>query len=182
MKVPPNFGKATILSLGFMLLFTAFNTCQNFASKILDDDGFGNLGFINLACIYLAFAICSFFSAAIVNKINKLSVSLSLGAFCYTFWIVCFLLPCFYHKKMEDHVKEEDLPWILKPNLIKAMLIVTSILVGLGAGILWVSQGNYLSECATDEKKGFFNGYFWAFFMSAMIIGNLIGAFLLAST
>lgn len=102
MKAPPNFCLATILSVGFLLLFTAFNTCQNLAAKILDDLGFGNLGFINLAAIYLTFSICSFFSTAIVNKMNRLSLSLSVGGLCYTLWIVCFLLPCFSQKAKQD--------------------------------------------------------------------------------
>jgi hypothetical protein len=71
MKLPKNFGRLTILSLGFLTLFTAFGVCQNFASKVLEDDGFGNLGFINLAVLYLVFAFSSFFSTAIVNKINN---------------------------------------------------------------------------------------------------------------
>jgi DMSO/TMAO reductase YedYZ heme-binding membrane subunit len=86
----------TILSLGFLILFTAFNTCQNFATKVLEDDGFGNLGFANLAVLYLVFAFSSFFASAVVSKVNRINVALSLGAFCYTFWIVCFLLPSYY--------------------------------------------------------------------------------------
>jgi hypothetical protein len=96
MKLPPNFGRVTILSLGFLTTYTAFGVCQNFASKVLEDDGFGNLGFINLAALYLVFACCSFFSTAIVNKINNIKVSLSLGALGYAFWIISFLLPSYF--------------------------------------------------------------------------------------
>ena len=92
-----NLGQVLIMSMGFMTLFTAFMTCQNFASKVLADDGFSNLGFTSLATLYLVFAVASFFSTAIVNKIGKVHLSMSMGAFCYAFWIVCFLLPSFYH-------------------------------------------------------------------------------------
>jgi MFS family permease len=110
-----------------------------------------------------------------VNKINKISVSLSLGALCYAFWIVCFLLPSLYHQQ-ED---KENLPWYLNKSFIKTLLIVTAAINGAGAGILWVSQGKYISECATDATKGFYMGYFWAFFMSSQITGNIIAALML---
>jgi hypothetical protein len=34
---------------------------------------------------------------------------------------------------------------------------------GLGAAILWVAEGKYLSECAVESNKGFFNSFFWSF-------------------
>ncbi len=50
---------------------------------------------------------------------------------------------------------------------------------GFGAGILWVANGYYISECACDSNKGFFNSYFWAIFMMSQIFGNLIAALVL---
>ena len=87
---------------------------------------------------------------------------MSLGAFCYSFWILCFLLPSFYSEYEGD-----EKPWILNKTLIETLLIVTGAINGAGAGILWVAQGKFLAECATDENKGFFNSYFWSFFMSS---------------
>ena len=91
-----NIGQVTILSIGFMLLFTSYSTCQNFASKVLQDDGFGNMGFLSLAVLYLVMAVCSFFSTAVVNKIGELKVAMCCGGLCYSFWIACFLLPSYY--------------------------------------------------------------------------------------
>jgi len=62
-----NIGQVIIMSVGFTTLFTAFATCQNFASKVLSDDGFDNIGFTTLAVLYLVFSLCSFLSTAIVN-------------------------------------------------------------------------------------------------------------------
>ena len=91
-----NIDQVTILSVGFMLTFTAFNTCQSFAPKIMKDDGFGSLGFMGTATLYFCFAFASFFSTAIVAKVGKIKLTLMMGAFCYTFWIACFILPAFY--------------------------------------------------------------------------------------
>ena len=62
-------------------------------------------------------------------------------------------------------------------NLIKFLLIFAAVINGAGAGVLWVSQGAYVAECACDENKGFFNSFFWAFFMSSQVIGQLIAGF-----
>ena len=36
-----------------------------------------------------------------------------------------------------------------------------------------------MAKCATEETKGFYFGYFWVWYMSAQIIGNLSGAILI---
>lgn len=104
-------------------------------------------------------------------------MSLSLGSFCYAFWIVCFLLPSFYSQETD----KTNLPWILNKQFIEAMLIVTAAINGAGAGILWVSQGKFISTCASESNKGFFNAFFWAMFMSSQIFGNVIAALLLGT-
>ena len=62
---------------------------------------------------------------------------MSLGAMCYTFWIVCFLLPSFY-ADLSDTDKENP-PWFLSKNLITVMLLLTAAVNGAGAGILWTA-------------------------------------------
>ena len=59
------------------------------------------------------------------------------------------------------------------------MSLFSAAVNGFGAGVLWVAQGKFVGECATDTNKGFFFGYFWAFFMSSQILGNLIAALIL---
>ena len=44
---------------------------------------------------------------------------------------------------------------------------------------MWVAQGKYISDCATEKSKGFYNGYFWAFYMCSQVIGNLIAGLIL---
>ena len=36
-----------------------------------------------------------------------------------------------------------------------------------------------MAKCATESSKGFYYGYFWVWYMSAQIIGNLSGALLI---
>lgn len=148
-----NIGQVTIVAFGFTLLFTAFNTCQNFASKVLKDDDFGNLGNTTLAVLYLVFACCAFFSKAIIMKIGSLKAALFIGAMCYSFWIVCFILPSYYQKYSSDHNGNmDDAPFILNRGLITFLLIFTAAINGAGAGILWVAQGKFISICACEEN------------------------------
>jgi hypothetical protein len=59
------------------------------------------------------------------------------------------------------------------------ILYIGSVLVGLGASLIWVAQGEFTSICASEETKGFYFGYFWAMYMSAEVFGNLIGALII---
>ncbi len=126
----------------------------------MKNDGFDGLGFYTMATLYLVFAFCSFFSSAIVNSIGT-KISLLIGGLCYAFWIVCFLPPAFYPEN-----KDSD-SFLFNKTFIQVLSLVSAAVNGVGAGILWVAQGKFVGECANDTNKGFFFGYFWAFFMSS---------------
>ena len=59
--------------------------------------------------------------------------------------------------------------------------MVTAALNGFGASILWVAQGNYLAQCATNENKGKFNSIFWAFYMASYVLGNVLTTFVITN-
>ena len=64
---------------------------------------------------------------------------------------------------------------------IVTLIIICAIINGVGASLIWVSNGNYISECATPKTKGFFYGFFWIVYMSSQVVGSLIGAAILHS-
>jgi len=86
-----NLDKLLILSVGFQLLFCVFNTAQNLASQVLDDLGFGNMGFYSLAVLYFAFSFSCFVATPIVNKCGE-RFAMTVGAMCYTLYTACFIL------------------------------------------------------------------------------------------
>ena len=49
-----------------------------------------------------------------------------------------------------------------------------SIALGMGAGILWTSQGRFLTKCGTSETKKKNGGIFWAFLQGGALLGNII--------
>jgi hypothetical protein len=54
-----------------------------------------------------------------------------------------------------------------------------AVICGLGAGVLWVGQGKYMSECSSNANKGLYTSIFWVFFNMSQVIGNLMGAFVI---
>ena len=95
---------------------------------------------------------------------------MSCGAMCYSLWIASFILPT---------ISNENSSYEFNKDFIEYVVIITAGINGAGAAILWVSQGKYISECANDSNKGFFNIYFWGFYMSSTIFGNVIAALVL---
>jgi len=60
-------------------------------------------------------------------------------------------------------------------------LILTAALCGFGSSLLWTAQGKYISECATSETQGLFFAIFGSFFMSSMIVGTLLGSYVISN-
>ena len=71
-----------------------------------------------------------------MQKIGKANVALSSAAMCYSFWIICFLLPSYYSEYDGDEKKR---PWFLDRAFIKATVIVTAGICGAGASVLWTA-------------------------------------------
>jgi MFS family permease len=152
-----------------LLLFTAFNSADNLAAKVLREDGYKELGFYSMASLYLVFAITGFTSKALVNKLKTPGLGyrlpLFIGGLCYFLRILCFLMPATYGPSHH--------------TLTSVLILVTAALNGFGAGLLWVAQSAYVTSCATASTKGFYFSYFFVIFMVSQIIGNLVAAFLL---
>jgi len=62
------------------------------------------------------------------------------------------------------------------------MIIGSSILLGLGGSLLWISQGVYVTVVASGESIGTYNGIFQLIFNLCIIISNLIAGLLLSSS
>jgi MFS family permease len=127
-----------------------------------------------MAVLYFTFSFSSFLSTAIVGKLG-MKLSLIIGGLCYFFWVFCFLAPAFYADNKDSTL------FLLNRTFIITIVLIASAINGFGAGILWVSCGKYISECACDANKGVFNAIFWSIFMMSQILGNLIGGLVLNS-
>lgn len=55
------------------------------------------------------------------------------------------------------------------------MIIICAFIAGVGTSLLWVAHGRYVTLCADDTNKGYFNSVFWVFMMACQVIGNILG-------
>lgn len=86
-----NLGKVTFLSICILLLYMAFNSAQNIQSKIMEEDGFDQLGFFILAVLYFFMGLGSLMSTAIINKYGN-RWCLVMGGIGCVVWILSTLL------------------------------------------------------------------------------------------
>jgi hypothetical protein len=169
-----NFGQVFIMALGFLILNTAYETCENLSTRILKSAGLTWMSKSTLTILSLSSAIASFFMTPIVQSIDNIKMSMFIGAIFYSVWIWAFLIPVYYREEKLAHKGEELDEWYMDINFVRAVLILSAILNGVGAALLFVSQGLLISECATHENKGLFNGFYWSVFMASLLSANQV--------
>ena len=152
-----------VLSVSFILIFTAFRSIQNLQSSLNIE---GRLGVIAMACVHGTMFLTCLFAPVLINKLTS-KWTIVLGLLFYLFWIVANFYPHFY------------------------TLIPTSIGVGFGQSLAWGAQITYIQKLAIDyahlsrelthQELSKFNGIFLACFQTTHIWGNVISSVMLSS-
>ena len=171
-----NLEKVLMISFGFFVMFIAYLSCQNLASKILEDLGFESLGLLSVSLIYFVYACNSMMAAKIIKKFGT-RMTLCLSGLSYSFWIGSFLVPAYKHSKIQEGVDPEEL---VSDEFIIGLFLISGFILGLGAGPLWVSQNYYVTDCANDQNKGRFNSLFWGLFQACNLISFPLAGFLIS--
>ncbi|XP_070498643.1 UNC93-like protein [Chironomus tepperi] len=153
-----------VVSVAFMVQFTAFQGTANLQSSINSKD---SLGTISLAAIYGSLVVsCIFLPTLLIRKFT-VKWALFFSMLCYAPYIGAQFYPKFY------------------------TLIPAGILVGLGAAPMWASKATYLTQLGQVYAKlteqsveaiivRFF-GFFFLAWQSAELWGNLISSLVLSS-
>ncbi|XP_011870082.1 PREDICTED: UNC93-like protein MFSD11 [Vollenhovia emeryi] len=150
-----------ILSWGFMLVFTAFQTMSNIEKTVLnsiteEDPSFHGNAYVSLAIIYAVFATCNWLAPSYISVTGP-RVAIVTGACCYVLFIASFFYP---HE---------------------ALLYSMSLLVGIGAALMWTGHGQYLTENSDNHTMSRNAGIFWAIFQTSQFAGNLFVFFIFKS-
>jgi MFS family permease len=95
-------------------------------------------------------------------------------------WIIQFIIPSMRNRDILMGENVSSL-WYFSDSFYYTLNMVISIISGFLSTILWVAEGKYITECATEETKGFYFSYFWAFYMASQCIGNLIAGIIIGS-
>uniref|UniRef100_G3PLN9 Major facilitator superfamily domain containing 11 n=1 Tax=Gasterosteus aculeatus aculeatus TaxID=481459 RepID=G3PLN9_GASAC len=133
-----------ILGVGFLFIFTAFTTCGNVEQtvvKSLRNVTLGGTGYHSLGIIYGVFSFANLLAPAVVAVIGP-RVTMFLSGLLYSGYVAVFIVPSTWS------------------------FYLTSVLLGVGAAMLWTAQGHFLvenSEASTINRN---TGMFWALLQS----------------
>lgn len=145
----------------------------------MKNNGLGKLGYTLLAILYLFIGFGSLMSAALLKKwgIKKCLVLGATGHFIFVFAQVLAAWRAEYIVTSDE--KDAGFKKFLQnEQFVVIVLVMSVILNGFGAAIIWVAQGEYISKCATEESKGFYFGFFWSIYQGSQIFGSLFGSML----
>lgn len=155
---------AFVISLAFMLHFTAYSGAANLQSSINAEAG---LGTASLAAVYAGLIASNVFLPVIVIKWIGCKWAMALSFIAYMPYIAAQLWPTFY------------------------TLIPAGIFVGFGGGPLWCAKCTYLtvisevhnqiSGVPVDVLVMRFFGLFFMVFQMNQVWGNLISSIVLSS-
>lgn len=127
----------------------------------------------------------SLIATPVMHRLGGPRLCMVMGSVFDTLWILASVLPAirdlYENKDLDDGYTPENRPHIFfySNGFIYFLTTITSILGGLGEAVQWVAQGKYISDCAGETTRGFFFGYFWAFYMASQVIGNLLAGLVL---
>ncbi|CAG4971294.1 unnamed protein product [Colias eurytheme] len=153
-----------VISLAFMVQFTAYSGAANLQSSINAEAG---LGTASLAAVYAGLIFSNIFLPVVVIRWLGTKWAMSLSFVAYMPYIAAQLWPSFY------------------------TLIPAGLIVGLGGGPLWCSKCTYLSVVSEAHSKisnisaeallTRFLGLFFMIFQLNQVWGNLISSVVLSS-
>lgn len=140
-----------ILGVGFLFIFTAFTTCGNVEQTVVKSLGnvtFTGSGYHSLGIIYGIFSFSNLLAPTVVTVIGP-KMTMFVSGLLYSGYIAVFIDPSTWS------------------------FYLTSVLIGIGAAMLWTAQGHFLvenSEASTINRN---TGMFWALLQCSMLFGNL---------
>jgi MFS family permease len=140
----------TYLGLCFCLCFTAYNVAQSFLTTL-----YPRYGFAAFFTVYMAFGIGSLFAPSATALIG-VKWSIVCGMSVYVLFILSINLQ------------------------IPGLLLLMGALNGLGAGLMWITQGTWITLVSEHGGEiGFFTGLFFTITNVSGVIGNVAAMFIL---
>lgn len=169
-----NFGRAFICSFAYFGLYMAVFPAQNVTVSLFEKNDYGQLGFYCHAATYLAQGVSSIFCVFVMEKISNIKSMAWGSALCLVF-VVSLMFPAI---KSENPNSDN---FFISDKFVYPLMIFTSIATGVGEGLAQPGAGKYISDCTTEETKGFYFAFFWSFYMGSQVFGNLIAAYVLGN-
>ncbi|KAJ4458818.1 hypothetical protein PAPYR_5338 [Paratrimastix pyriformis] len=141
----PPIAKCVWLGIGFLLSYSAEYATENLMTTI-----YGSFGFMSMSYAYFVVAVSALWSPHLTELVGP-RLSIFLGSLPFLFFSVASIF------------KEQYL------------VLPSSILLGLGASIIWCGQGKYLyAICPDPARLGLYTGTFFFCFAASGVVGNLL--------
>lgn len=150
-----------VLTVSFILVFTAFRSIQNLQSSL---NQAGRLGLMAMGCVHGTMFLTCLFAPVLINKLTA-KWTIVLGLLFYLFWVAANFYPHLY------------------------TLVPTSVGVGFGQSLAWGAQVTHIQALAVDYAQAMrevsqqemfrVNGIFLACFQTSHIWGNLVSSLML---
>ncbi|XP_077412486.1 UNC93-like protein MFSD11 [Vanacampus margaritifer] len=140
-----------VLGVAFMFIFTAFQTCGNIEQTVIksfNSTTFHASGYTSMAVIYGVFSASNLLAPSVV-AVAGAQLSMFFSGLLYSAYIAVFVYPYTWS------------------------FYTASVLVGLGAAVLWTAQGNVLALNSDPRTIGRNSGVFWALLQFSLLFGNL---------
>jgi len=169
-----NLLKVAYVGVCFTSLFTAYIASQNLAAHLYTDLGFEGLGSACVLNIYCFLGIGSIFASHVKRSLSH-KAGFLIGASCYALFVLAGLFTS-YCKEIGST------SGVCAHNSVVAINIVATTFVGSGASILWLTQSDYVNQCADESTKGLYNGVFWSLMQMSQIIGSVLATILMKLT
>uniref|UniRef100_A0AAY4CRQ5 Uncharacterized protein n=1 Tax=Denticeps clupeoides TaxID=299321 RepID=A0AAY4CRQ5_9TELE len=135
-----------VLGIGFLFVFTAFTTCGNIEVRTGEKHSCCSsqcISSINLQATMISEHAC------IIVAVVGPQFTMIISGILYSGYIAVFINPSSWS------------------------FYLTSLLIGLGAAMLWTAQGHLLVENSDVSTINRNTGIFWAFLQCSMLFGNL---------
>lgn len=142
------------LSLAFLLIFLGFNGAQQYVTSFFSQIGLPDLGFQSLILIYVFFTLSDPLASIFVSKFGA-KKAMMVGVIAYGLYIL-FL-----------------------PTKLPIIIYLASILIGIGASLLWTGQNSYLVRASEEKSYGKNSGYFNTLTMIGSALGVILLGFLI---
>eukprot|EP00468_Gymnochlora_sp_CCMP2014_P008523 CAMPEP_0167746478 /NCGR_PEP_ID=MMETSP0110_2-20121227/3734_1 /TAXON_ID=629695 /ORGANISM="Gymnochlora sp., Strain CCMP2014" /LENGTH=450 /DNA_ID=CAMNT_0007631245 /DNA_START=18 /DNA_END=1370 /DNA_ORIENTATION=- len=169
--VPATFGPAYHLGVGFFLIFAACMPTQNLLTSLN-----GKLGYYSIAVLYFCMSFSGPIATFAINYLGGTKAGLVTGGLSYVVFQIANILV--------------GIPEV--PDAANYFILLSaSAVLGLGACVLWTSEGVYASQVATladqhgvstvKNSLGYVNGVVLVFLQSANWVMNLASSAILTS-
>ena len=113
--------------------------------------------------------MCGGFIGSAFIKRFGIKKTLIISSIMFVMVIFCQTFPAWYDQVLNDpeNVQGKLSTIFTNRKTVEAILIISSAMTGTGVGLMWVAQGEYVSNCSSEQHKGYYFGYFWAWYMFA---------------